>query len=47
MCRYRNRRHKCPNCEYIWDNPESEELCVKKVKNIFKDFFPLLNILKG
>ncbi len=31
MCRYRNRRHKCPNCEFIWNNPESEELCVKKV----------------
>ena len=31
MCRYRNRRHKCPNCEHIWTNPESEELYVKKV----------------
>lgn len=31
MCRYRNRRHKCPNCEHIWTNRESEELCVKKV----------------
>ncbi|CAF4492269.1 unnamed protein product, partial [Rotaria sp. Silwood2] len=35
MCRYRNRRHKCPNCEYIWDNPESEELCLKKVDFIW------------
>ncbi|CAM4881287.1 unnamed protein product [Rotaria socialis] len=35
MCRYRNRRHKCPNCEYIWDNPESEELCIKKVDFIW------------
>lgn len=32
MCRYRNRRHKCPNCDYIWDNPQSEELCLKKVR---------------
>ena len=32
MCRYRNRRHKCPNCEHIWENPDSEELYVKKVR---------------
>ena len=39
MCRYRNRRHKCPNCDHIWDNPESEELCLKKVRSCHE--FPL------
>ena len=32
MCRYRNLRHKCPNCDYIWDNPQSDEPFVKKVR---------------
>ncbi|CAF3560809.1 unnamed protein product [Adineta steineri] len=35
MCRYRNRRHKCPHCEFIWNNPESEELRIKKVDFIW------------
>ncbi|CAF1166761.1 unnamed protein product [Adineta ricciae] len=35
MCRFRNRRHKCPSCDFIWDNPESEELRVKKVDFIW------------
>lgn len=39
MCRYRNRRHKCPNCDHIWDNPESEELCLKKVRSSPVDLY--------
>lgn len=31
MCRYRNLRHKCPNCDYIWDNPQNSDPFVKKV----------------
>ena len=40
MCRYRNRRHKCPNCDYIWDNQETEELSVKKVNQSMFICFP-------
>lgn len=32
MCRYRNLRHKCPKCDYIWDNPQTNEPFVKKVR---------------
>ncbi|CAF1066670.1 unnamed protein product [Adineta steineri] len=35
MCRYRNLRHKCPNCEHIWDNPQNDEPFVKKVDFIW------------
>ena len=34
MCRYRNLRHKCPSCEYIWNNSQNDELCVKKVRTV-------------
>ncbi|CAF1293744.1 unnamed protein product [Adineta ricciae] len=35
MCRYRNLRHKCPNCDYIWDNPQDDQPFVKKVDFIW------------
>jgi len=35
MCRYRNHRHKCPNCQFIWDNPQNDETFVKKVDFIW------------
>jgi hypothetical protein len=38
MCQYRNHRHKCPNCEFIWDNPQNDESFVKKVKTNLIEF---------
>ena len=35
MCRYRNLRHRCPNCDYIWDNPQNDETFVTKVDFIW------------
>ncbi|CAF0823796.1 unnamed protein product [Didymodactylos carnosus] len=36
MCRYRNRRHKCPKCHSIWNNSaDHEQLAVRKVDFIW------------
>ena len=38
MCQYRNLRHKCPNCDYIWDSPHTAGSFVRKVGNKTVDF---------
>jgi hypothetical protein len=45
MCRYRNHRHKCPKCEYIWDNPQNDEAFVKKVMNTYDFEYLQRNLL--